>query len=354
MRRYLVLSLIVLALISFAIYPQKIPTPTIKVSLDKPAGSYYMLGSYFKVYVELDMPAYVRLYAVTLDGKRELLYPKSLPKVKLGQGRRALGAFKTKLTGLVYIQAIAYTDMRFLDTVMKLERQGILKLSKLVFPRGSDVTYLFNVVKKPFGILKIEGNSRIVIDDLIEFKAPKTIFLPVGKHTLLYTFQNKTFKKEVYIQKNTTTVLKTLPPLSPQPSYYKVSVRSTPENALVYIDGKYAGKTPLDVKVKGGFHAIRVEKMGYETYEIVKNVDKDLSINATLVRSKALVKFLSEPSGARVFVNGSEVGTTPLEMELWYGTYNITYVLEGYRSLTFDLCVCGREMTIEKILESIE
>ena len=42
----------------------------------------------------------------------------------------------------------------------------------------------------------------------------------------------------------------------------------------------------------------------------------------------------SEPSGALVYLNGQEVGRTPLTRDfLWYGNYEVQVRKEGYQSL---------------------
>ena len=42
----------------------------------------------------------------------------------------------------------------------------------------------------------------------------------------------------------------------------------------------------------------------------------------------------SDPPGALVFVNGQEIGRTPVSQEfLWYGNYGVTLRLDGYETL---------------------
>ncbi len=41
----------------------------------------------------------------------------------------------------------------------------------------------------------------------------------------------------------------------------------------------------------------------------------------------------SEPEGARLFLNGEEKGTTPLELELRPGRYLLLLTREGYESV---------------------
>jgi hypothetical protein len=48
----------------------------------------------------------------------------------------------------------------------------------------------------------------------------------------------------------------------------------------------------------------------------------------------------SDPPGALVFVNGQEIGRTPVSQEfLWYGNYGVILRLDGYETLKTDAAV---------------
>lgn len=49
----------------------------------------------------------------------------------------------------------------------------------------------------------------------------------------------------------------------------QVVVKSQPRGARVVVDGKFAGKTPVWLRLsRWGFHRVRIESDGYEPYEI--------------------------------------------------------------------------------------
>ncbi len=66
-------------------------------------------------------------------------------------------------------------------------------------------------------------------------------------------------------------------------------IASNPENAKVFIDGYYKGRTPCEVEVssagKKGFHFLTLIKPGYEKVEkrieLIEAREEDLSINLT-------------------------------------------------------------------------
>jgi hypothetical protein len=52
---------------------------------------------------------------------------------------------------------------------------------------------------------------------------------------------------------------------------------------------------------------------------------------ATVVKPTADVRIKSEPAGARIFINGDFKGTTPAELALPLGNYEIRIHLENHR-----------------------
>lgn len=93
----------------------------------------------------------------------------------------------------------------------------------------------------------------------------------------------------------------------------RVSVRSTPPGATVFLDDASLGVTPLlDVKVPRGTHLLRLEKKDFLTREqSIKKGDRDLALD--LVPKPVLLELKSEPAGAEVFLDGVLAGTTPVD-----------------------------------------
>lgn len=65
-----------------------------------------------------------------------------------------------------------------------------------------------------------------------------------------------------------------------------ISVRSLPEGATVYIDGRSVGQTPVSVRVSPGSHEIEVRLPGYTTFRTEREVrsGQTVEINARLFR----------------------------------------------------------------------
>jgi hypothetical protein len=143
----------------------------------------------------------------------------------------------------------------------------------------------------------------------------------------------------------------------------RLLVRSTPSGARVFVDGHEYGTTPVPVRdLSRGLHRVRVVRDGYATVErrvLLTPARPSLTIVVPLARrppasrstesrtADALAarpsgpstvgRFVgaltveSRPSGARVFLDGALVGTTPLQLpEVRAGSHALMLEHDGY------------------------
>jgi hypothetical protein len=114
-----------------------------------------------------------------------------------------------------------------------------------------------------------------------------------------------------------------------------LEVKSEPSGALVYIDGKESGGTPLSLPdIKAGRHQIRVVKEGYESYEA--SLETSVGRKEVFARLKQMVRkgelvIRSVPTKATIYLNEKSVGTSPYEGKgLSPGKYKVRVTKEGY------------------------
>jgi hypothetical protein len=123
----------------------------------------------------------------------------------------------------------------------------------------------------------------------------------------------------------------------------RVLVRSTPPGVRVFVDGRSGGETPATVHdLARGAHQVRLVREGYTTVErkIVITASKPaLTLTVPMVKvpvvsarlDSALV-VISRPAGATVFLDGREVGTTPLTLPgVKVGPHAMRIELDGYQ-----------------------
>jgi hypothetical protein len=127
----------------------------------------------------------------------------------------------------------------------------------------------------------------------------------------------------------------------------RVLVRSTPPGARVFVDGHGGGETPTTVRdLARGTHQVRLVRDGYTTVErriAITAAQPSQTLTVAMVKTpppapaktEAPLVVESKPSGAVVFLDGRQVGTTPLTFPLvQVGSHSVRITLEGYRPWT--------------------
>ncbi len=116
-----------------------------------------------------------------------------------------------------------------------------------------------------------------------------------------------------------------------------VLIATKPLGAQLVVDGRVLGSTPivLNKVVPGREYSGQLRMPGYAERAVQWSVDSArpkrvmIDLDANMVK----VEFLSRPAGARLHLNGREVGTTPYRGELTEGKYKLRFELAGYSPL---------------------
>jgi hypothetical protein len=129
-----------------------------------------------------------------------------------------------------------------------------------------------------------------------------------------------------------------------QGAYGTLSVTSDPARAEVFVDGQFAGFTPLRYGLRPGRYEVEVRRDGYTTDRQTVQVrpDRTLDVRASLspIRRDGTVAFTSEPSGADVYIDGRFVATTPsARLSLEPGQYTARFEMDGRRSTSVNFTV---------------
>jgi len=114
-----------------------------------------------------------------------------------------------------------------------------------------------------------------------------------------------------------------------------IVINSNPTNSIVYINGTKAGITPLKKSLifNNELEIIQVvlEKKGFKESNIdvgYKPIDQT-EYTVTLEKISKIVEISSHPSNANIFIDGTEVGITPLKTELFFIDENITKLIKA-------------------------
>ena len=142
-----------------------------------------------------------------------------------------------------------------------------------------------------------------------------------------------------------------------------VRVTSSPGGALVYIDGTYRGVTPtgsaqptaIEVAT-GSQHAVRLVKKGYQDYttSFSVNAGQFQDITAVLARvgptsTVGTIAVRSSPGGARVYIDGTYYGTTPVQVgsplsqTVTTGSHRVSVQKDGYATYSITVNVASSQ-----------
>ena len=92
-----------------------------------------------------------------------------------------------------------------------------------------------------------------------------------------------------------------------------LTVHSIPEKAMIYVNDQRRGETPLVMKnLTPGEYRLRAEKRGYETdaRTITLKPEDQTTEEFRLQHNSGGLVIITEPAGAKVFVDDEEAGTT--------------------------------------------
>jgi formylglycine-generating enzyme required for sulfatase activity len=117
--------------------------------------------------------------------------------------------------------------------------------------------------------------------------------------------------------------------------------------ATVRMDGTILGTTPLEkVEVSPGEHEIAIEADRYASARVridVRGRGERQSVDVVLSPLWADVSIGSRPVGARVMLDGKDIGQTPLRAEILEGTYRLALEREGFDPVSTTLQVVANQ-----------
>ncbi|HJJ48076.1 MAG TPA: PEGA domain-containing protein [Methanocorpusculum sp.] len=115
-----------------------------------------------------------------------------------------------------------------------------------------------------------------------------------------------------------------------------VKLSSSPSGASVYVDNTYVLTTPFDLKLPVGKHTIIMKHTGQGEWmrDVTVEFAKTVSVHAEMSpeTNKGYLSVISEPAGAKVFIDGIYRGLTPETQSVSTGTHQVRLELSGYEA----------------------
>ncbi|NKB34600.1 MAG: PEGA domain-containing protein [Pseudomonadales bacterium] len=124
--------------------------------------------------------------------------------------------------------------------------------------------------------------------------------------------------------------------------------------ARVQIDGVDIGETPLiDVPIEPGEHQMTISLDRYLDYGEAIDIEGrevEQRYQATLEPAWAVVSFSTTPPGADVLLDGTVIGTTPINAEIIQGRRDLTLKLAGHKAWQEDFdVIAGEDFTVPTV-----
>ncbi len=142
------------------------------------------------------------------------------------------------------------------------------------------------------------------------------------------------------------------PVIAPKPGFQQsVQFLTEPPGAQVVIDGNSSQtcKTPCQLPLGAGRHALTVQLAGYRPYPRVFNVPEDNDIFLQLAKVSATLSVVSEPPGATIELDGMpQPKRTPAVFLLPPGSYHVKVARNG-ASIDFDVQLRDTEFITKRV-----
>jgi hypothetical protein len=122
------------------------------------------------------------------------------------------------------------------------------------------------------------------------------------------------------------------------PGWSDVFISSIPEGAVVSIDGKPAGNTPLKIELQEGNYRLQISAGGFKTWQTQLAVGPNQPQSIKDIRLQAAdgtLALQTQPSGANVTIDQKFIGKTPLKVQLSANTpHEIRISKAGYEKVS--------------------
>ncbi len=269
------------------------PRPGFKVSVSVPKQTYY-IGENIKIYIRPTANCYVAVYDIDTRGVVRLIFP-------------------NKYSPSNYLPA---------NVTRVLPDKPTYSL-KVGGPAGTEQ------------ILVIASKTPTIIPPALFEKAKRSLFPTVGGNPpALKTFIGKVVS---VIPNNLWTVGSVTFYVKERPQVASITVNTAPPGASVYLDGILRGKTPLTISTNPGTHNLKISLSGYKTivttFSLGAGQRKTMSYTLQRVVQYGTLKIDSNPQGAKVYIDGTYKGATPLSISsVRAGTHEVKVIKSGYQT----------------------
>ncbi|EHQ36225.1 PEGA domain-containing protein [Methanoplanus limicola] len=205
-------------------------------------------------------------------------------------------------------------------------------------------TYVRHTFEKPEDNIIISSSPKgaeVYINDIYYGKTPAGVSLEAGRYNLRIELEGYLVQESTYdADPDSISDGDTYFELEPVPDKGSLIVKSVPENARIYLDGKSAGTTSFRLNdIEPGEHTIRLEKSGFDSLEetVVISEYEDNIAEFVMHPKAGIISIDSAPAKGQVYINERYLGKTPFSDYFEQGSYEITIKSEAFEDYTEEI-----------------
>jgi formylglycine-generating enzyme required for sulfatase activity/tRNA A-37 threonylcarbamoyl transferase component Bud32 len=137
--------------------------------------------------------------------------------------------------------------------------------------------------------------------------------------------------------------------------FHDVEIISNPPGATVFLNEENRGPAPLPLRLAAGTYRLRLELKYHASQEQPIKVESKQSNSFTLAKIQGSVHIDSEPRGARILLDGQEIGVTPLPYRLEGGPHEAVLVLDGHHreKVAFEIVNADPALPVKGVLRKV-
>ncbi|HUC07688.1 MAG TPA: PEGA domain-containing protein, partial [Solirubrobacterales bacterium] len=208
-------------------------------------------------------------------------------------------------------------------------------------------------------LLSDPSGARVYLDEQRLGQTPYTGEVPPGAHKIMVELQGfvKQEREVTFREGHDVELSFSLAPLPKDPA---LSIESVPAGATVTIDGKQRGVTPWLGSLEAGRHQVVLKKAGQREiasdFEMPEGRDMSLRLELPAAAANAAPRLVvvSVPEGAKVKIDGAEVGETPWAGPVKPGQHELSLSAAGFTpELRKVEAKANREMEVSFALQRV-
>ena len=366
------------------------PPFSLRLWLDKERGATYAPGEMIKIFFQVSRDSYVMLYSYDAEGRVLIVFPNRYSQdnfVRAGEIKTIEGAIDPHTKpGVEYIQGFAATRPIFLnnrekDLISKefmpevnKDYKNFTNIIKGIIVSAPPTTWVSSnllsymvrpITPPPANYGRIIATSqpqgaKVYLDNVQRGTTPLNLDrVATGQHHIRLAMAGyQDWSSNVSVSPSRTTTVSA--DLIPLPVYGSISVYCNQGDARISLDGSYQKRTSanksVEIKnVKQGYHELLITKDGYQDWisTIMVTTNQTYMVSAYLapeINYNGSITVYCNVSGAKIFVNGTYKTATSSSQpkileELKEREYEITLVMDGYRTWVEDIWVYAGEIT---------